>query len=116
MDSLPLYALLWGLPALLVLLVPRVVRKLGRSFPEPRMAEANFLVKMRLHNNMVESGYLSPFMLAAALVNLVMGYQVSGWHLFFGGCFMGLAAAHLGRFRNSRQLVNLLKKEEERAT
>ena len=115
MGSLPLYALLWGLPALLVLLVPWVVRKLGRSFPEPRMSEANFLVKMRLHNSMVESGYLFLFMLLAAIVNLVMGYQDGGWHLVFGGCFLGLGAAHLGRYFNSRQLVNLLKKEEELA-
>ena len=60
MEALPLYAMLWLLPFLLVLLVPRVVRKVRGPGPEPRMTDANFLVKMRLHNYMKESQYMLP--------------------------------------------------------
>ena len=35
--------------------------------------------------------------------------------MFLSGCFLGLALAQVGRYRTSRQLVNLLKKEEELA-
>ena len=115
MDSLPLYALLWGLPALLVLLVPWVVRKLRGTPPEPRMTDANFLVKMRLHNYMKESQYVLPALLFAAMVYLLFGYQDGGWNKFLSGTFLGLAVAHAGRYFTCRQLGKLLKKEEERA-
>ena len=57
MEALPLYAVLWLLPFLLVLLLPWAVRRVRAPGPEPRMADANFLVKMRLHNYMRESQY-----------------------------------------------------------
>ena len=116
MEALPLYAMLWLLPFLLVLLVPGVVRKVRGPGPEPRMTDANFLVKMRLHNYMKESQYMSPAMLLGTLVYLVLGYEDGGWHLFFSGCWLGLAAAHSGRYFTCKKLVNLLKKEEEYAS
>ena len=116
MEPLPLYALMWLLPFLLVLLLPWVVRKVRGPGSEPRMADANFLVKMRLHNHMVDSLYMFPLMLLGGIVNLAMEYEDGGWHLIFGGFLLGLALAHAGRFLTSRQYVNLLKKEEEGAS
>ena len=116
MEALPLYALLWLLPFLLVLLLPWVVRKVRGPGPEPRMTDANFLVKMRLRNHMVDSLYMFPLMLLGGMGNLAMGYEDRSWHLLFGGFLLGLALAHAGRFLTSRQYVNILKKEEERAS
>ena len=116
METIPLYALIWWLlPFLLVLGLPWVVRKARGPGPEPRMADANFLVKMRLHNIMVDSQIMVPVMVLSALVYLVQGYEDGRWHLLFGGFWLGAALALLGRYRTSRQLVNLLKKEEELA-
>ena len=64
---------------------------------------------------MVDSQYMFPLMLLGALGNLAMGYKDGSWHLFFGGFLLGVALAHAGRFLTSRQLVNVLKKEEELA-
>ena len=114
MNIFSVYALMW-VSAVVIALLPWAVRKLRGSPPEPRMSDANFLVKMRLHNTMVNSQYTFPFWLVAAIVYLVFGSQDGGWHLLFGGFFLGAALAHLGRYRTSRQLVNLLKKEEELA-
>ena len=114
MDIFSVYALMW-VSAVVIALLPWAVRKLRGSPPEPRMSEANFLVKMRLHNTMVDSQYTFPFWLIAAIVYLIFGSLEGGWHLLFGGFFLGAALAHLGRYRTSRQLVNLLKKEEELA-
>ena len=116
MEALPLYAMLWLLPFLLVLLVPRVVRKVRGPGSEPRMTDANFLVKMRLHNHMVDSLYMFPLMLLGGIGNLAMGYEDGGWHLLFGGFLLGLALAHSGRYFTCKKLVNLLKKEEEYAS
>ena len=111
MNIYAVYALMW-LSAVVIALLPWGLRKLRGSRSEPRMTEANFLVKTRLHNSMVESQYMFPLMLLAATGYLVLGYQDGGWHKFLSGAFVGLAVAHTGRYRNSRQLVNLLKKEE----
>ncbi len=116
MEALPLYAILWLLPFLLVLLLPRVVRKVRGPGPEPRMADASFLVKMRLHNYMRESQYLLPFMLLSAIVYLLLGYQDGAWQMFLGGAFVGLAVAHAGLYTTCRQLGKLLQKEEEYAS
>ncbi len=115
MKMLAAYALMWVLPALIVLLLPWVVRKVRGLRPEPRMTDANFLVKMRLHNIMVDSQIMFPLMLLATLVYLALGYEDGGWHLFFSGCWLGLALAHSGRYFTCKQLVNVLKKEEELA-
>lgn len=116
MEALPLYALLWLLPFLLVLLLPWVVRKVRGPGPEPRMTDANFLVKMRLHNYMKESQYLLPFMLLSAIAYLLLGHQDGGWQTFLSGAFVGLAVAHATRYGTCRQLVDILKKEEELAS
>ena len=114
MNIFSVYALMW-VSAVVIALLPWAVRKLRGSPPEPRMSEANFLVKMRLHNTMVDSQYTFPFWLIAAIVYLVFGSQDGGWPLFFGGFFLGAALSQMGQYGTSRQLVNLLKKEEERA-
>ena len=117
METVPLYALIWWLLAfLLVLGLPWVVRKVRGPGPEPRMADANFLVKMRLHNIMKESQYLIPLMLLSAIVYLLLGNQDGGWHKFLSGAFVGLAVAYAGRYGTCRQLSQLLKKEEELAS
>lgn len=116
MEALPLYAILWLLPFLLVLLLPPVIRKVRGAGSEPRMTDANFLVKMRLHNYMKESQYLLPIMLLSAIVYLLLGYQDGGWQTFVSGAFVGLAVAHGGRYFTCRQLSKLLKKEEELAS
>lgn len=113
MEALPLYAVLWLLPFLLVLLLPWVVRRVRAPGPEPRMADANFLVKIRLHNYMKESQYLIPLMLLFAVVYLLLGYQDGGWQTFLSGASVGLAVAHAARYGTCRQLVDILKKEEE---
>ena len=114
MSIFSVYALMW-VSAVVIALLPWAVRKLRGSPSEPRMSDANFLVKMRLHNTMVDSQYTFPLWLIAAIVYLLLAYQEGGWHMFLSGCYLGLAAAHLGRYFNSRQLVNVLKKEEELA-
>ena len=116
METIPLYALIWWLlPFLLVLGLPWVVRKVRGPGPEPRMADANFLVKMRLHNIMKESQYLIPLMLLSAIVYLLLGNQDGGWHLLFGGFWLGASLAFAGRYFTCKQLFNVLKKEEELA-
>ncbi len=116
MKMLAAYALMWLVPALIVLLLPWAVRKVRGPRPEPRMTDANFLVKMRLHNIMVDTRIMVPVMLISALVYLALGYEDGNWHLLFGGFWLGASLALAGRYGTCRQLVDILKKEEELST
>ena len=80
MDPLTVYALmwLWWLSPVAIALLPWGVRKLRGSAPEPRASEANFLVKMRLHNSMVDMQYTFPLWLIAALGYLLLEYPDGG--------------------------------------
>ena len=103
MKMLAAYALMWVLPALIVMLLPWVVRKVRGTRSEPRITEANFLVKMRLHNQ--HGGkpvHVPPHASWRRQGYLVRwGTRTASWHKFFERLpLLGLAVAHTGRYRN----------------